>query len=119
VAAASSASASKRNGYRELAPAATASPSFVIHNNPTYSLHTHGRDPRSTCTKKTSSTVHCTGSYKLTHGTILFSGTISNSSNTNRLTITGGTGSYKGARGTVLTEYNAGETKAKETITFT
>jgi hypothetical protein len=73
----------------------------------------------SSCTKKTSSTVHCTGSYKLTHGTILFSGTISNSSNTNRLTITGGTGSYKNARGTVLTEYNTAGTKAKETITFT
>jgi hypothetical protein len=72
----------------------------------------------SSCSKKTSSTVHCAGSYKLTHGTILFSGTISNSSNTNRLTITGGTGSYKDARGTVLTEYNKAGTKAKETITF-
>jgi hypothetical protein len=71
----------------------------------------------STCTRKTSSTAHCTGSYRLTDGTIRFSGTIS-SSNTNRLTITGGTGSYKGARGTVLTEYNRLGTKAKETITF-
>jgi hypothetical protein len=72
----------------------------------------------SSCTKKTSSTVHCTGSYKLSHGTIQFSGTISNSSNTNRLTITGGTGSYRNARGTVLTEYNRLGTMAKETITF-
>jgi hypothetical protein len=73
----------------------------------------------SSCSEKTSSTFHCTGSYKLTHGTILFSGAISNKNNTNRLTITGGTGSYKGARGTVLTEYNTAGTRAKETITFT
>ena len=73
----------------------------------------------SNCTKRSPSTVHCTGSYKLTHGTILFSGTISSSSDTNRLKITGGTGSYKNARGTVLTEYNKTGTKAKETITFT
>ena len=73
----------------------------------------------SSCTKETSSTVHCTGSYKLKHGTILFSGTISDTSDTNRLTITGGTGSYRNARGTVFTEYNRLGTKATETITFT
>jgi hypothetical protein len=72
----------------------------------------------STCTKRTSSTIHCIGSYKLTNGTILFSGTISNSSNTNRLAITGGTGRYKNVRGAVLTEFNKAGTKAKETITF-
>ncbi|HXN37490.1 MAG TPA: hypothetical protein VN892_05605 [Solirubrobacteraceae bacterium] len=72
----------------------------------------------SSCTQPTSATYHCTGSYKLMHGTILFSGTISSSSNTNRLTITGGTGSYKDAKGTILTEYNKAGTKAKETITF-
>jgi hypothetical protein len=72
----------------------------------------------SSCTKKTSSTVRCTGSYKLRRGTILFAGTISNASDTNRLSITGGSGAYKGARGTVLTEYNRTGTRAKETITF-
>ena len=62
--------------------------------------------------------MHCTGSYRLAHGTIEFAGVISSSSNTNRLAITGGTGSYRSARGTVLTEYNRAGTKAKETIFF-
>lgn len=44
------------------------------------------------------------GSYTLDHATIQFSGTIAYASDTNRLTITGGAGSYKAARGTVLTE---------------
>jgi hypothetical protein len=72
----------------------------------------------SRCAESSKIAVRCTGSYTLTHGTIQFSGTISNASNTNRLTITGGTGGYKGARGTVLTEYNKAGTKAKETLTF-
>jgi hypothetical protein len=62
---------------------------------------------------------HCVGSYTLSHGTVDFSGTISTASNTNRLSMTGGTGSYKSARGTVLTEYNRTGTKARETLTFT
>jgi len=61
---------------------------------------------------------HCVGGYTLSHGTIDFSGTISTTSDTNRLSMTGGTGSYKDARGTVLTEYNKAGTKALETITF-
>jgi hypothetical protein len=72
----------------------------------------------SRCTETSSTATHCVGSYTLKHGTIQFSGTISNASDTNRLTITGGTGTYKGARGTVLTEYNKAGTKAKETLTF-
>jgi hypothetical protein len=72
----------------------------------------------SSCTKRSSSTVHCVGSYRFTHGTISFAGTISNSSDTNRLAIISGTGSYRGARGTVSTEYNKAGTKAKETISF-
>jgi hypothetical protein len=32
--------------------------------------------------------------------------------------MTGGTGDYKDARGTVLTEYNKAGTKAQETLTF-
>jgi hypothetical protein len=72
----------------------------------------------SRCTERSKTMVHCIGSYTLTHGTIQFSGSISSSSNTNRLTITGGTGTYRGARGTVLTEYNRTGTKAKETLTF-
>jgi hypothetical protein len=79
---------------------------------------TKAGEDSSRCTKTSETAVRCTGSYTLTHGTIQFSGTISNASNTNRLTITGGTGSYKGARGTVLTEYNKAGTKAKETLTF-
>lgn len=72
----------------------------------------------SVCTEVSGTKFHCTGSYTLTHGTMRFSGTIPLISNTNRLTITGGTGSYKGAHGTVLTEYNRAGTSAKETITF-
>jgi hypothetical protein len=84
-----------------------------------YSGTTKLGEDSSTCTKKTSSTTRCTGSYKLMHGTFTFSGTISSTGDTNRLAVTGGTGSYKGVRGTVLTEYNKAGTKAKETITFT
>ena len=68
----------------------------------------------SRCTEASRTTFHCVGSYTLQHGTIRFSGTISNASDTNRLTI----GSYRGARGTVLTEYNKAGTKARETISF-
>jgi hypothetical protein len=72
----------------------------------------------SRCTEVSASATHCVGSYTLLHGTFQISGTISTSSDTNRLSITGGTGSYKGVRGTVLTEYNRAGTKAQETITF-
>lgn len=72
----------------------------------------------SRCTPASKTTVRCVGSYTLTHGTLQFSGTIPRSGETNRLSITGGSGAYKNARGTVLTEYNKPGTKAKETITF-
>jgi hypothetical protein len=78
----------------------------------------HVGEDYSRCVPSSKSTVHCTGSYTLTHGTIAFAGTISNASDTNRLTITGGTWSYKHAHGSVLTEYNQTGTHAKETITF-
>jgi hypothetical protein len=72
----------------------------------------------SRCTEVSKHLTHCVGSYALDHGTIQFAGTISNASDTNRLTITGGTGRYKATRGTVLTEYNKAGTKANETLTF-
>jgi hypothetical protein len=75
-------------------------------------------EDQSRCTETSNTAVHCVGSYTLKHGTIKFSGTISNASDTNRLKITGGTGTYKGARGTVLTEYNKAGTRAKETLSF-
>jgi hypothetical protein len=84
-----------------------------------YSGTTKLGEDSSACTKKASSTVHCTGSYRLMHGTFTFAGTISSTGDTNRLAVTGGTGSYKGVRATVLTEYNKAGTKAKETVTFT
>jgi hypothetical protein len=62
---------------------------------------------------------HCVGSYTISGGTIDFAGTISTSSDTDRLAMTGGTGRYKDARGTVLTEYDKAGTKARETLTFT
>ena len=72
----------------------------------------------SRCMPASKTTVHCAGSYTLTHGTLQFSGTIPRSGETNHLTVTGGTGACKGARGTVVTEYNETGTNAKETITF-
>ncbi len=72
----------------------------------------------SRCVPASRSTVRCTGSYTLTHGTFRISGTISNTSDTNRLAISDGTGVYKDRRGTVLTIYNRAGTKAAETITF-
>jgi hypothetical protein len=73
----------------------------------------------SRCTPVSKTSVHCTGSYELTHGTLQFGGTIARSGAANRLAVLGGTGDYKGARGTVVTEYNKAGTRAKETITFT
>ena len=72
----------------------------------------------SRCTPASRTTVRCVGSYTLKRGTLQFSGTISRSGGSNRLNVTGGTGSYENARGTVVTEYNRAGTKAKETITF-
>jgi hypothetical protein len=60
----------------------------------------------------------CSGSYTLAHGTIAFSGEIPAGKNSNTLNVTGGTGSYKHARGHVHTVYNAAGTRATETITF-
>jgi hypothetical protein len=71
---------------------------------------------RCTETSSDSNLFHCVGSYTLTHGTIKFSGTVK--SGNNRLSMTGGTGAYKSARGTVLTEYNKAGTRAKETLSF-
>jgi hypothetical protein len=72
----------------------------------------------SRCTPASKTTVRCVGSYTLTHGTLQISGTIPRAGNVNHLAVTGGTGSYKGVRGTGVTEYNKAGTKAKETITF-
>jgi hypothetical protein len=72
----------------------------------------------SRCTEVSARSTRCVGSYTLSQGTIQFSGTISTAGDTNRLSITGGTGSYKDVRGTVLTEYNRSGTKAQETLTF-
>jgi hypothetical protein len=72
----------------------------------------------SRCTPASKTTVRCAGSYTLTNGTLQISGTIPRAGDVNHLAVTGGTGSYKGARGTVVTEYNKAGTKAKETITF-
>jgi hypothetical protein len=77
----------------------------------------HGED-YSRCTPTSQEEVHCVGRYMLERGEIAFAGSISKSSTINRLAITGGTGAYKHAHGTVLTEYNRAGTRAKETITF-
>jgi hypothetical protein len=72
----------------------------------------------SRCTAISHSQTRCVGSYTLKQGNITFSGTITIGDNTNRLAIVGGTGAYKDARGTVLTEYNSAGNRAKETLTF-
>jgi hypothetical protein len=61
---------------------------------------------------------HCTGKYALGSATITFAGTVPLEGRTNRLAITGGSGRYRHAEGTILTEYNANGTHAKETLTF-
>jgi hypothetical protein len=71
----------------------------------------------SRCTQISKIQFHCVGSYALRRGTITFAGT-TGISNSNRLAISGGTGAYRGVRGTVLTEFNKAGTKAKETLTF-
>jgi hypothetical protein len=73
----------------------------------------------SRCAPASRTTYRCNGTYLIGNGSIQFAGTISRTNNTNTLKITGGTGTYKGARGTVLTEYNKAGTRAKETLTFT
>jgi hypothetical protein len=79
----------------------------------------HVGEDLSSCVPNSEKTVHCTGSYKLSQGTFSIAGTISKTGTTNRLQITGGTGPYKHAHGTVVTEYNRAGTRAKETISFT
>src|ERR1700759_3841135 len=121
-------------GGSALPSAASAAPSTLHLNAIVYDVHTSkggvvsskekltqgttaiGEDS-STCTPASKTTVRCVGSYKLTHGTLQISGTIPRAGDVNHLAVTGGTGSYKGARGTVVTEYNKAGTKAKETIT--
>ncbi len=71
----------------------------------------------SRCVTVSRERVRCVGSYTLMRGTIQFAGT-TKISNSETLAITGGTDAYKGARGTVLTEYNRAGTMAKETVSF-
>src|SRR5262249_24749589 len=85
------------------------------------SLSAHGKpigQDFSRCQREPHEVGHCTGKYALAHGTIRFAGTIPIPSHSNTLTITGGTGRYHGAEGTVLTEYAADGRHAKETITL-
>jgi len=72
----------------------------------------------STCEPWATETARCTGKYALAGGTITFAGTIASRSRSNTLTITGGTGRYQNAEGTVLTEYNRSRAHAQETIGF-
>lgn len=72
----------------------------------------------STCEPRATATAHCIGEYALADGTITFAGTIPSPSRSNTLTITGGTGRYRNAEGTILTAYNGRGTHAQETITF-
>jgi hypothetical protein len=72
----------------------------------------------SRCEPTTTGAAGCTGKYALTDGTITFAGTVLSEGRSNRLAITGGTGRYRHAEGTILTEYSANGTRANETITF-
>ena len=72
----------------------------------------------STCVPEPGPTIfHCTGKYTLPGGTLRFAGTIAKGAAT-RLTILGGSGRYRRAEGTVLTEYDARGGHARETITL-
>jgi hypothetical protein len=70
----------------------------------------------SRCTETPSSRLQCRGTYTLHNGTIRFAGTIGFGNN--RIPITGGTGTYRGAHGTVSTIFNKTETRATETLMF-
>jgi Dirigent-like protein len=118
-----------------LSSAASAAPSTLHLNAAVYDVHTSksgvvsskekltqgttaiGED-FSRCAPASKTTVRCVGSYTLTRGTLQISGTIPASGDVNHLAVVGGTGAYRSAHGTVVTEYNKAGTKAKETITF-
>jgi hypothetical protein len=70
----------------------------------------------SRCAPVSKTMFHCVGSFAFARGTLQVSGTVP--AGDNKLAITGGSGIYKGARGTVSTDYNNTYTKAKETLTF-
>lgn len=61
---------------------------------------------------------HCTGKYVLPGGTIRFAGTVGVQRLKQTLTILGGTGRYRDAEGTILTEYAKHAHRASETITL-
>jgi hypothetical protein len=90
---------------------------ITSHESVTHAGRHVGQD-FSRCVRAMTGTVDCTGKYALTDGTITFAGTIPSEGRTNRLAITGGTGRYGHAEGTILTEYNARGTRANESITF-
>jgi hypothetical protein len=113
--------------------AACATPPTLHLNAVVYDIHESGRvytdkeklfqgttrvgEDSSRCTKLSKSSYRCSGTYTLPHGTLQFSGTVPLGSN--HLAITGGTGIYKGVRGTVATDFNKAGTQAKETLSFT
>ena len=76
-----------------------------------------GQDFSSCTPDLPATTAHCTGKYHLRGGTIAFSGTVATEGRTRTLTITGGTGRYRGAEGSVVTEYLS-RSHARETITL-
>ncbi len=62
------------------------------------------------------SRIRCHGIYKLPNGTILFGGTQPRYSDSNLLSITGGTGAYAGAHGIAFTQFNRTGKRAKELL---
>lgn len=63
-------------------------------------------------------TARCVGTYHLHGGTLAFAGAVAVGARAQTLTITGGTGRYRDAEGSVLTEYDRNGTHARETISI-
>ncbi|HXD55504.1 MAG TPA: hypothetical protein VN618_12165 [Solirubrobacteraceae bacterium] len=61
-------------------------------------------------------TAHCTARYRLRGGTLSLAGAVAVGDRTQTLTITGGTGRYRGAEGSLLSERDRSGTHARETL---
>ncbi len=70
------------------------------------------------CSKPSQGRRLCSGAFTLEPGQIDFAGSISDSTSTTRLAITGGEGRYHRARGTVVSVFSRGGTHVAATISF-
>jgi hypothetical protein len=70
------------------------------------------------CSRPVSGRRRCSGSVTLEAGQVDFAGTIANGASTYRLGLTGGGGRWSRARGTIVSVFSDGATRAAVTISF-